>query len=246
MKRSTAFSIAALVLMTLSLPASGQIIDDPTKWVQLPDMENGFDQQSQWDPSDNEPNLVKADDWQCLDGLPVTDIHWWGSYFNNVPFEPGDLQGFAILIYADTEIGPDVWGPGTLLEDYFVPLDDANETEYGTDCEGETVYQYSWDLDPWFSQDILSWYWVSIVAVTPGIGNTPVWGWHTGFGGPGSEPAVKGLVPVDSAIPEGNPEMWQVVDYDFAFALTTVPEPGTLAILGLSALGLLTLRRKNK
>jgi hypothetical protein len=245
MKRSTVFSIAAFVLMTLSLPALGQIFQDPTKWVQLPDMDDGFDQQSQWDITDNEPNLIKADDWQCLDGrLPVTDIHWWGSYFNDEAFQP---DGFAILIYSTVQYtDPAIWGPDALLQDYFVPLAQANETVFGVDSVGETVYEYSWDLDPWFQQTTATWYWLSIVAVTPDIGNTPIWGWHTGFGGPDSEPAVKGEVPPGSVIPEGNPVMWQAVDYNYAFALTTIPEPGTLAILGFSALGLLALRRKNK
>ena len=34
-----------------------------------------------WDELSNFNMPVVADDWQCDDDRPVTDIHWWGSYF---------------------------------------------------------------------------------------------------------------------------------------------------------------------
>ena len=34
-----------------------------------------------WDELSNYNMPVVADDWQCDDDRPVTDIHWWGSYF---------------------------------------------------------------------------------------------------------------------------------------------------------------------
>ena len=90
---------------------------------------------------------------------------------------------------------------------------------------------------------------MSIIADTPGFGQTPIWGWHTGFqpaGIGGLTNAVTGKVYVGDPTGEGNPEEWAHIEYNMAFALTTIPEPGTMALIGFGVTGLLALRRRKR
>jgi len=85
------------VLMTALLMASAAADvtgDYPVKWSQLPDMLNGYDVLS-----NNHTHTLAADDWKCENPLPVTDVHWWGSYeLDNASARP---QGFNTTIWAD-------------------------------------------------------------------------------------------------------------------------------------------------
>jgi len=253
MKRSMIFGIAALIMMAFCTTAFA--VGDVTeiiKWVQPPDYQTGLDLQSQWDSTDYEPDLIKADDWICPDGRPITDIHWWGSYFNNDSFSP---DGFYINIYTNNDMGtppsPADDVPGADLWNLRVNMAAVNQVSTGVfDSVGEEVYYYSVYLpeDFWFSQERGQRYWLSIVADTPNIGDIPVWGWHTGFEPQvcGLSTAVTGKVLTGDGMARGNPDQWEHMTYNMAFSLTTIPEPGTMAMLGLGALGLLTFRRKRK
>ena len=92
---------------------------------QLPNMtSNGYDFSSET----LVPSVV-ADDFQCTDPRPVTDIHWWGSYYTVspgpydinsdhhldpsfpgpglTPVMPNTLSGFIITFYTDVPAGVD-------------------------------------------------------------------------------------------------------------------------------------------
>jgi hypothetical protein len=269
MRRSTAFGIAALMIATFCASAGGNdvLIEDPTKWIQEPDLCTGLDVQSQWNPLNQDPDdgtynpdVIKADDWIC-NGLPIADIHWWGSYGNN---ERTPVTGFHILIYDNNPGGAGIDDdlPGTVQQHWFVDFANANEAYYDDDQipttqnppdDFEHVYFYSWYLPELFPQVQGTKYWLSIVAETPQVeGSVPMWGWHTGFqpAGLATTSAVTGKVMAYSDRGEGNPAEWEPMTdphyYDLAFALTTVPEPATCAVIGLGALGLAALRRRKQ
>jgi len=118
--------LTVVVLALMVGTAYGDSLD-PTwvKWSQLPDMTpNGYDFSSEL----LVPSTV-ADDFQCNDPRPVTDIHWWGSYYTTgsasvdhnsdnyldpsfaspgaPPVMPNIVAGFNITFYADVPAGVD-------------------------------------------------------------------------------------------------------------------------------------------
>lgn len=241
-------------------PAGGEV-----KYSQPPMTCGGYDFASMvdWETT----GFIMMDDWVCPDGLPVTDIHWWGSYWST----PAGGQ----VIYSDWIGGadpiPDITFEIAIFSD--IPADDLNNP-YGfsipnledvlfdqtfgsseftesyafTDIKipgavQETVYKYDLFLDPsdWFYQEEGTIYWLSIVA-SGGDGSTQ-WGWHNSCSQRGDF-AVQASYDGDLGdfyIPCGG--------VDMAFELTTVPEPGSLLALGAglsSLLGLAVRKRRAK
>ena len=194
MKRMFSVSMAVIILFSIfaiAIPA-GVLAESPPdaleaiKWQQRPDMEQGLNIVSIANRTDPE-TIIVADDWLCLDGNPVTDLHFWGSYLEwmkdkSVP--TGDTPGveaFKIQIYSDipaTGTG-DFSRPGDLL--YEVWVDDFSETyvdsiylSYGY---YEHKYRYDLDLPEPFKQERGKIFWLSISAI-PKSGDFP-WGWES-------------------------------------------------------------------
>lgn len=79
-------------------------------WAQTPDLSNtGMDVDLWWS------NL--ADDWECSETGPVTDIHMWGSYVSDVePFGGPGAMTFTLKIHANIPEQPFQWSmPGATL-----------------------------------------------------------------------------------------------------------------------------------
>jgi len=246
------FVAVALALVVASF-ACAEPVSDPLKWSQLPDMVMGLD----WSSEVKVPSIV-ADDWLCTNGLPVTDIHWWGSYW--VPVQPGSYSSysdarpgaqpggitkFILTIYTDVPVGPNnPFGfsyPGGQLWQY--ETTDFNEMLYGTTQGGsgnppEEVYQYYVKLpnDLWFMQEKDQIYWLSIEAVMLDSTGAPItdkqWGWHE------SKIAWN-----DAAVQDFKGSDWVAIqnneyDVNMAFELTTIPEPGSMLALGVGIVGM--------
>jgi hypothetical protein len=141
------------------------------KWGLPPATDHAGDWVSQLSP-EKQWRSEAADDFICEDGAPISDVHWWGSYWLNMK---GPLKGFWIRFYEDVPWGPDTGysHPGKLITEYYV--DKFNETFYGFDGMGNHVYQYYALLPEWFRQETGRVYWISIMA----DGDLPpLWGWH--------------------------------------------------------------------
>jgi hypothetical protein len=116
-----------------------------------------------WDELSNFHNMpVTADDWECNDPRPVTDVHWWGSYFKvdsatgqNIPwtqpFPPALPRAFHIGIWTDMPVGGD---PGA---DFSHP----DLLVWENYCDNFAWNFAGYDLDP------------RKVFVNPGIPNEP-------------------------------------------------------------------------
>jgi hypothetical protein len=225
--------IVSLVVAICVIAACGTAFADnsyPYKWSQMPEMVNpwGFDVESNLS---NTIDVVAADDWVCVDGAPITDVHWWGSYLGNDP-----VEGFRISIHADIPAGIEPSHPGVLLESYMFDLSDTHQVFYGQDAYGQDVYQYFVWLPQPFYQVQGTVYWLDIEALNPDA-TDPFWGWHTAILPHNIDDAVQlfGYDALYGSYTLFTPlEMPPYGSLDLAFELT-IPEPTTM-ILMLGAL----------
>jgi len=109
------FVFAAVFVLALSVVASADWdVDDPAKWVQLPDINpTGFDVNA------TTPYIL-ADDFLCTETGPIENIHIWGSWRNDYfPFgEDYNAVTFTLSIHADIPASQSPTGysmPGELL-----------------------------------------------------------------------------------------------------------------------------------
>jgi len=205
------------------------------------------------------PSAV-ADDF-LSNGLPITGVTWWGSYWDypyansaswGDPAEnpPGTVSAFIISFWSDIPAGHSTppWShPGTLLHAVTMPLDDdqVKESVYDTiDREGgitQTVFEYEATLAMQFAQEAGQIYWLSIQAVDS-EGSSIHWGWQESMdGGYGNA--------VQNGFPPGGlqPGWWHLLpgeDMAFELTSTSVPVPASVLLLGAGLLGLVGFRRR--
>jgi hypothetical protein len=173
-----------------------------TKWSQPPVVLDpnadpptisGWDEQSTFEPI----NIV-ADDWQCTDERPITDIHWWGSFIGwTQPYPPALPQSFHIGIWTDDpcDFPGDFSHPGMLVwENYcssyvwnFAGYDKDPRHVGGPGEPNDSCFQFNQLLsqNEWFHQDPGGdpchprVYWLSIAPIW-GLTSPPYqWGWKT-------------------------------------------------------------------
>lgn len=227
--------VAIFVMVTTGAWATnGGIV----KWSQRPDMVQGANIISILImPTENgvQPWASVADDWLCLDGSPVSDLHFWGSYpgwAEDRPEPPSarppGVKAFRIQVYSDApSTTPDQFSrPDKLL--YEVWVKDFAETYVASIPLPWEVYEhkYKYDLDLprifWQKRDRI--YWLNISALP--AGDYP-WGWESSMDR-WNDFAVKGwyLDPTP-----GNSE-WKPINHpwteefiDMSFELTTCEGP---------------------
>jgi len=212
---------------------------------------NGWDQPS-WNPINLNPIYRQvADDWECNDNRPVTDIHWWGSYVNwPAPTPMWRPRAFWFGMYTDVPAPATGGGwshPGDLIWQYTTPVNGYQEVFVGYDKDPrdgtiiDSTFQYNVVLPEtaWFRQDPTanSIYWLSIVAIYSTAPEPFFWGWKT-----------RPHYFQDDAVTLNTNGGWDRVGYidttnnfqswDTAFELSTVPEPSSLLALGMGVVGL--------
>jgi len=262
----TAVAVVAALAVLAAPAAADWNQDDGFKMLfpQLPDPDG-------WDVSWTGTPL--ADDWLCTLTGPVTDIHFWYSAQDdngNIPF---DLASIGVAIWPDL---PDPDGPGPLYsmpDTVGRPLFSRNfgpdkfTTRYWGDgnqgwfdpVEGivqendhhNTFQANITDIEEPFYQTEGNIYWLELwVQAYDEQGLQIPVGWKTSYLHFQDDGVY---VPPDSGGGEILPD-WQelrdpldpAVSLDMAFVITTIPEPGTLVLAGMGALGFLgfSLRRR--
>ncbi|NIP24717.1 MAG: hypothetical protein GWN67_29290 [Phycisphaerae bacterium] len=211
----------------------------------------GWDEPSYLDQPPGAPVIMKvvADDYRCLGSMPVTSVHWWGSYVGWDKPEPPQpspnswLIGFWSNIPAGAVV--DYSYPEKLLWYVRVPAGRVQEELVGRDefplnpdLPQDTCFQYYVDLQPheifwqdeFINQTKDNIFWISIVAVYPGNIQVPhIWGWKTRpwhwmddavtFN---PDPQIQ---PNDVLTPDIiRPIEYQGESYDMAFELDTDPQ----------------------
>jgi hypothetical protein len=155
-----------------------------------PPMINGWDELSLYA---NGP--IMADDWECTDDRPITDVHWWGSFIGwTQPYLPPVLpKGFHIGIWTDVAQNDPhnqfpYSHPGKLIWENTCTSWVWNFAGYDQDprpqpMEDEACFQFTQLLseDQWFQQDPNdNVYWLSIAAIyDPTVQVQYPWGWKT-------------------------------------------------------------------
>jgi hypothetical protein len=168
----------------------------PVEMEGEPGMIIGWDEPSLYIP----PGVIMADDWECRDERPVTDIHWWGSFLGwTQPTIPDNLlpKAFHIGIWTDVPKGtdpqnPEFSHPGVLIWENYCDNFVWNFAGYDLDprhyMENEACFQFNQLLsqDEWFRQppleepNVPNIYWLSIAAIyDPQQIIMHPWGWKT-------------------------------------------------------------------
>ncbi|MBW8039252.1 MAG: S8 family serine peptidase [Planctomycetes bacterium] len=191
---------------------------------------------------------VVADDFRCLGSMPVTSLHWWGSYVGWLGSDPPapDPDYWLINFWSNVPagIGALYSYPEILLWQIRVPNSRVQVEWSGLDMFPlnpaltiETCFQYYVDFEPsevFWQNDFIDQtkdniFWVSIVAAYPGATQIPfMWGWKTRpwhwmddavtFTTDGD--LLPGTILDPSII---NPIEFQGQSYDVAFELDTDP-----------------------
>jgi hypothetical protein len=194
---------------------------------------------------------IVADDFHCFGAMPITSVHWWGSYEGWDSFDAPSIRPIAWLIGFWSNVplpqaDPDFSHPQTLLWQVEVSDDRVPEEPVGIDNFpdrfSDSCFQYFVQLDPkeYFRQAEYrdatgdNVFWISIVAIYPDATfPTFTWGWKTRpwpwmddavtFDLPGGlEPGFS--VPPQTISPLSNSAICgEPNGYDMAFELDTDP-----------------------
>ena len=214
-------------------PPVGCVESNGTKYVQWPNLDNGFDV---WDDGP----WALADDFTCSNPGPITDIHLWGSWLND-QVQTNALT-FWLAIYTNVPAGPvnnfsqpgallwqEQFGPGQYIESFWSFgqesfLDPGPPNGMGPDSQ---VWYYCFYPTNIFVQQgsaaAPATYWLMVYAQLP-PGSTFPYGWKTTYQ---VQTDTSVHAPWLNMIPTNNPGWTPTSDssglpLDLAFKLTTV------------------------
>jgi hypothetical protein len=139
---------------------------------------------------------IAADDFVCLGAMPISSVHWWGSYPGWRDLRAPSPRPISFRIGFWSNVAAGAWfhnRPGILLSQVDIPISRVTEewvgfSESGSSLMPDSCFRYQVDLDAaeYFQQDKFltsttdNMFWISIVAVyqsAPALGSG--WQWKS-------------------------------------------------------------------
>ena len=170
---------------------------------------------------------LQHDSFTLATDATVSSVGWYGVDLNElVGWTPINPTSFTLSIAADDGSG----APGEVLSFSTIGAS-AGATDTGQQLLGLTLYHYTGTLETAFHASAGTTYWLGVSDPTDN-GN---WFWASGAGPDGNHVGVIGGVP-------------DVYEDDMSFSLdgtiSAVPEPSTVALFALGAIGLFGVRAR--
>jgi len=173
-----------------------QVVPELNKWSQPPVIYEPPNTYHGWDEYSTYGVQIAGDDWLCEDQRPVSDIHWWGSYYGWTEPVPPPVAlpiGFHIGIWTDVPVGDPCNNhpyshPGRMIWEYNATMAEVNEEWVGWDFHElhppiDACFRYDLQLpeESWFWQEVPnSIYWLTISAIyQEPFPPANYWGWKT-------------------------------------------------------------------
>ena len=245
-------STAAMFVAALAVPVAADWTEADGHKMHYPQMPAP----SAWDVYTISPVML-ADDFLCTESGPVTGIHFWGSWAGDIP--DAQLAWLDVTIWDNIPANanePDSYSmPGERLWGRRFHPEEFTIDEWGRGSQGwynpcpqdfflndhEKIYQINMmDIQDPFEQEKGEVYWLGITGQVH-VGD---FGWNNSLDHREDDAVYRCFDDIDGAWGPWHELRGPLTNVSMDLAFVIIPEPTTLALLGLGGMAVLVRRRR--